>query len=721
LRDKILAILLKITRYELRFTFHKSPHMSGIVGIFHLGGKPVDHGELDTMLAAIAHRGPDGKESWREGGVGLGCCLLRITPESFHEKLPLKNTAGNLVITADARLDNRDELIAQLGLSSNAVREITDSWLILCAYEKWGEACPQKLLGDFAFAIWDKPRRRLFCGRDHLGCKPLFYFYLPNRLFAFASEIKALLCLPQVSREINEEKVGIYLCQLSGYAERDDRTFFKRINRLLSSHSLRVSENGLQTRSYHEWDTPSFPELKSEDDFVEAFRERFEQAVACRMRSAYPIASTLSGGLDSSAVSCVARNLLNGQNPNGGNGVQNFSFAGGSGNAKALHSEHRLLTIYTDCGVASTDEKKYVEAVLRQGGCEHDDVAVGGPISAAQVVTPWLDQPVCMPTPALLLTMTQAAQQRNARVLLTGHDGDTIVSHGYDYFTELAATQQWNIIKNIVTAQINSNGANGKLTLQKQIERRVYPHVLKNLQAQLKKRWLKTYTGALSQASQAFSFSAYTQLSLLVRSAYVFRPARWQSYNPAIHPEFARRIQLSQLLQQEYDHQSVYLPSEYLYHRRMIASDNLQLMSEQIDHVSAVHGVEARHPFLDKRLVELCLAAPVALKYDGGRGRGTLRRAMKNILPDEIFNRRNKIDFSAFITHGMANGDRQTLEHLLFEPPDGQLAEFVDRKHLHRMYRQFLQCESAGWKNRRKGRLLSKIAYLAVWLNKVYN
>jgi asparagine synthase (glutamine-hydrolysing) len=672
--------------------------MSGIVGLIHLDGKTVEHGELENMLSAIAHRGPDGKKIWREGQAGLGNCLLHVTPESLHEQLPLQSERGELILAADARLDNREELINQLGLTRYSAPQITDSRLILTAYEKWGEACLQKLLGDFAFAIWDKQRQTLFCGRDHLGCKPFFYFYLPHRLFAFASEIKALLTLPRVTRELNEEKIGIYLCQLSGYAERDDRTFFKHINRLLPSQVLRVSENGLQTQSYHEWDAASLPELKAEADFVEAFRERFEQAVACRMRSAYPIASTLSGGLDSSAVSCVARHLLNGQNHNG-----------------------QLLTIYTDCGIASTDEKKYVQAVLAQGGCEHDNAAVGGSISAAQVVTPWLDQPVYMPTPAMLLTMTEAAQQRHARVLLTGHDGDTIVSHGHDYFTELAATQQWNVIKNMITAQISANGTNDKLTLQKQIEHRIYPHVLANLQAQLKSHRLKAYAGALSQALEVFSFSAYTQLSLLVRSAYVFRPARWQSYNPVIHPAFARRIQLSQLLQEEYDHQSAYLPSDYLYHRQMIASDNLMLMSEQIDHVSAAHGVEARHPFLDKRLVELCLAAPVELKYDGGRGRGTLRHAMKNILPDEIFNRRNKIDFSTFITHGMANGDRLMLEQLLFEPSGGQLAKIVDRKRLQRLYRQFVQCESAGWKNRRKGRLLSKIAYLAVWLSKVYN
>jgi asparagine synthase (glutamine-hydrolysing) len=129
--------------------------------------------------------------------------MLWTTPESPAEQLPLVSSSGDLVITADARIDNRDELISALGLTDRRPAQITDSELILSAFVKWGEHCPEKLLGDFAFAIWVGHRRQLFCARDHFGVKP-FYYYLSDKMFAFASEIKAIVSLSEIDRPINK-------------------------------------------------------------------------------------------------------------------------------------------------------------------------------------------------------------------------------------------------------------------------------------------------------------------------------------------------------------------------------------------------------------------------------------------------------------------------------------------------------------------------------------
>ena len=126
------------------------------------------------------------------GTIGLGHRMLWTTPGSLNEKLPLSNASGDLIITADARIDNRDELIEALDLNGRLRQTITDSELILAAFERWGEGCPERLLGDFSFAIWDRQKNRLFCARDHMGVKP-FYYYLSNKVIVFASEIKALL------------------------------------------------------------------------------------------------------------------------------------------------------------------------------------------------------------------------------------------------------------------------------------------------------------------------------------------------------------------------------------------------------------------------------------------------------------------------------------------------------------------------------------------------
>ena len=136
--------------------------MSGIAGIFFLDTQPVDRSVLERMVESLAHRGPDGAGVWSEGPVGLGHRMLWPTPESLHEKLPLVSKSGDLVLTADARLDNRDELVRALGITGRPREEIGDGELILGAYEKWGERCPERLLGDFPFAIWDRRRQALF-------------------------------------------------------------------------------------------------------------------------------------------------------------------------------------------------------------------------------------------------------------------------------------------------------------------------------------------------------------------------------------------------------------------------------------------------------------------------------------------------------------------------------------------------------------------------------
>ena len=258
-----------------------------------------------------------------------------------------------------------------------------------------------------------------------------------------------------------------------------------------------------------------------------------------------------------------------------------------------------------------------------------------------------------------------------------------------------------------------------KQSLQKQIELTAYPHILTYLEYLAKSFQHTRYRQALSQASTAFSFSAYTNLSLFVRSCYAFQRKRWHDYNPTIAAGFSQRVKLSRLLDDEYYRQFKYLPYEFLHHYQGVMSDNLQIMSEQIDHVSAVHMVESRHPFLDKRLIELCMAAPVALKYEKGLGRGTLRRAMRNVLPGEICRRQGKIDFSGFMIQGMETVDHKIIENVLFDR-QSRLAEYIDLNKLNSMYQQFFnKSDTIAWKRWRKGRLLSKTAYLAVWLNEL--
>src|SRR5690349_10757462 len=146
--------------------------MSGIVGILRPTGEAVDRAEIVGMLDVIPHRSRDGRAAWSAGGVGLGHATRHFTPEDRHERWPLLSPEGRLSVVADARLDNREELAAALDLGRHERGFFTDGELILAAFRRWGDDCAARLLGDFAFAVWDAERRLLFLARDHFGAKP---------------------------------------------------------------------------------------------------------------------------------------------------------------------------------------------------------------------------------------------------------------------------------------------------------------------------------------------------------------------------------------------------------------------------------------------------------------------------------------------------------------------------------------------------------------------
>jgi asparagine synthase (glutamine-hydrolysing) len=279
--------------------------MSGIAGIFNIDGAPVDRALLQRMTDAIAHRGPDGIHHWVDGPVGIGHCMLQTTPESVYERQPLTDESGHLCLNMDGRVDNREELISALKSKNARLRDDTDAELVLKAYECWGEECPVRILGDFAFVIWDMRQRQLFCARDILGVRP-FYYYTDGRKFLWASELQQLFRDPGVPREPNEGMVAEYLA--ASLTDREE-TLYKGIMRLAPAHSLLLRAGRIDKRWY--WDVDPSKEVRhrTDEEYAEHFSEVFAEAVRCRLRSQEPVGAELSGGLDSSAVVGMAQRL----------------------------------------------------------------------------------------------------------------------------------------------------------------------------------------------------------------------------------------------------------------------------------------------------------------------------------------------------------------------------------------------------------------------------
>jgi asparagine synthase (glutamine-hydrolysing) len=281
--------------------------MSGFVGVVNTDRAPVDGPRLRQMTAYMAFRGPDARHVWQDGHVGFGHALLRSTHESAHERQPC-SLDGGVWITADARLDGRPDLLHGLHSSGREVAEqAPDVEMILHAYHAWGESCLEHLQGDFAFAIWDARRQRLFCARDRFGVAQ-FYYSRPGALLLFGNTLNCLRLHPSVSDALNEEAMADFL--LSDLNTNPATTTFVDIRRLPPAHSLAWSQGEPQIRRY--WALPEPNEhvhYRRAEEYVERFRTLFERAVGDRLRTER-VGLHLSGGMDSTSIAATAHGLL---------------------------------------------------------------------------------------------------------------------------------------------------------------------------------------------------------------------------------------------------------------------------------------------------------------------------------------------------------------------------------------------------------------------------
>jgi asparagine synthase (glutamine-hydrolysing) len=277
--------------------------LSGIVGIHHRNGAPMERAFLQSLVDFLSYRGPDSREFWIDGPIGLGHAMLRTTRESAGERQPA-SLDGRFWIIADARLDDREAFIVELRRAGRVVQpSAPDSELILQAYASWGTPCVEHLRGDFSFAIWDARNKHLFCARDHFGIKP-FYYAQRGDLFLFSNTLNCVRLHPRVSGELNDAAIGDFL--LFGLNCDNATTSFRDIQRLPPAHCLSISPEGLKMRRY--WKPPTDGRIRyaKPQEYVEHFQSIFQAAVADRLRIDR-VGILLSGGVDSSSVAAVAK------------------------------------------------------------------------------------------------------------------------------------------------------------------------------------------------------------------------------------------------------------------------------------------------------------------------------------------------------------------------------------------------------------------------------
>jgi asparagine synthase (glutamine-hydrolysing) len=291
--------------------------LSGFVGILNLDGAPVDRLLLERLTRFLEFRGPDAQEIWCDGAVGLGHTLLRVTrkraPEATSNADPDKQPADlgrRLWIIADARIDTREELIAKLKAKCASAGELSlstpDARLILLAYNAWGDACVEHLIGDFSFAIWDAHERRLFCARDQFGVKPFFYAHLGS-LVIFSNTLNCIRQHPAVSNRLNDLAIADFL--LFDMNQNPATTSFVDVQRLPPAHTLTCEREQVSVRRYWELSVTTPIHFSRDEEHVERFRELLDMAVADRLRT-NSAGILMSGGLDSPIVAASAQRIF---------------------------------------------------------------------------------------------------------------------------------------------------------------------------------------------------------------------------------------------------------------------------------------------------------------------------------------------------------------------------------------------------------------------------
>jgi asparagine synthase (glutamine-hydrolysing) len=279
--------------------------MSGIVGIVNWDGALVDPRLLSRLTDALKNAGPDGQHFWLGGAVGLGHALLTTSRDAARETQPL-SLDGRTWITADARVDGRADLMRELRAHGcDGLRDATDAALILHAYRVWGESCVRNLLGDFAFAIWDGERRRLFCARDHFGVKPFFYAEGAGFL-VFSSSLDCVRLHPGVSRALDDHAIADFL--RVGSIEEPAMTCFAGIRRLPAAHDL-IGETRVRAKRYWMLPVDSVVRYRRSTEYIEHFTDLLTRAVADRLRSR-AVGVLMSGGLDSTTIAATAKRCL---------------------------------------------------------------------------------------------------------------------------------------------------------------------------------------------------------------------------------------------------------------------------------------------------------------------------------------------------------------------------------------------------------------------------
>jgi asparagine synthase (glutamine-hydrolysing) len=561
--------------------------MSAIAGLLRFDGGAVARPSLERAANALRQHGPDRTGIVIADGIGLVHVLMRMTLEDQFDRQPWQGASGAL-ISADVRLDNRDEVIERIGVLPGEARAWPDSRVLLAGWEKLGDALWPILRGPFAVAIWDSRRRALTLARDHLGLNVVMW-HKSARFFAFATMPNGLFALDDVPRALSEQKLADFLVLNHGAHA---TTIYRDVFRLPPAHVMRIEADG-SSRQLRYWSPAEIAPIRlaSDQAYADGLRDRLDVAVRRQMRSAHPIGCLLSGGLDSSSVSALAARALAEKNERlaAFTGVPRRGFDG------AVPAGHYA------------DETPYVDAIartLRNIDVSYVENDQCDDFAALERFIIALEGPVRNPTNlGWMLATLRLARAQGRRVLLGGFHGNCTIS--------------WNGWSQSVT------------------------HLLRGRWWTAFRQWQMFYRH--SPYSRCVALRKLFIEPLLPervgnwadRRRHPGRLAAWRDH-AAIRPDFAAAMAVDDRAQNN--------GHDFLY--RLRQNERVKALV-QVDYAGdwhaaekAVTGVEVRDPTADIDVVSYCFGVPQEQYLAEGIDRSLIRRAMWGLLPDRILTNR---------------------------------------------------------------------------------
>jgi len=560
--------------------------MCGIAGMFNLDGGAVGPESLLGMIQMLVHRGPDDTGLYSENGVGLAHARLSIIDLAGGHQ-PMSNEDSSLWITFNGEIFNYLELREELLSRGHRFATNSDTEVILHLYEEKKENCVEYLNGQWAFAIWDNQRRRLFLSRDRLGVRPLFYTQV-KKTFIFGSEIKAIFAHPGVTREIDVDgldEVFTYWCTIP------PTTLFRNIQELPPGHSMTVDGTGIAVRPYwhHQFEKASGAvDPAREQSYAEELLDLLADATRIRLRSDVPVGAYLSGGLDSTITTALVKKVTNA----------------------------KLRTFSISFDNAEFDESEFQNEAVRFLDTEHQDFrCTKNQIAEVFPDVVWhAEKPVLRTAPAPLYLLSRLVQNSGFKVVVTGEGSDEMLG-GYDIFKEAKIRRFWKSRPDSKVRPV--------------LLRRLYPY-LQNIQNQ-------------SDCYRKAFFHIDVDPNLQPFFSHI---PRWQLtaklktfFSDAVRAEISGDDGYSKVrsqLPQRYPSWDSFCQAQYLETKYLLPG---YILSSQGDRMAMAHSVEGRFPFLDHRVVEFASKLPISLKMKVLNEKYLLKRCARGLIPPSIAKR----------------------------------------------------------------------------------